>query len=71
MHRIAAVLLQVMHGDQRRAQRVHDPFANFVTIAINHGGVRHQMADVAHQHQAAAFQGDVATIHRLKGQIWV
>ncbi len=45
-----------MHRDQRRAQSVQQAFANFQPITINDRRVRHQMPNIAHQHERAAFE---------------
>jgi beta-lactamase class A len=53
--------LQVMHGDGGGDHRVHDAFGDFAALgAPQDGRVGHQVADVAHEHQAAAVQGDGA-----------
>ena len=50
-------LLEVVHGDQRRDDAVEDAFGHLVAVLVEHGAVRHQVPDVADQHQAAAVQG--------------
>ena len=56
----AVRLAQVVHGDQRGAHRVEQAFEGLVAVAVEHGGVGHQVADVAHQHQRAALEGERA-----------
>ena len=55
-------LAQVDHRDQHRAHRVEQAFVGLVAITIEHGRVRHQVADVAHEHQRAAVQRDVVAV---------
>src|SRR5690606_24549625 len=51
-----AARLQVVDGDQRRADGIQDAFGHFVAVPVEDGGVGHQVADVAHEHQRAAMQ---------------
>ena len=48
-----------MNGDQRGHHGIHQPFANLAPFAVEYGGVGHQMADIAHQHQRTALQRDL------------
>lgn len=52
-----AVALDVVDGDGGGHQRVHDAFGDFLVLgAPQYGGVGHQVAHVAHEHQRAAVQ---------------
>ena len=44
-------LLQIVHRDKRGHHRVHQPFADLQPVAVQNGGVRHQVTHVAYQHQ--------------------
>ena len=57
---VAAGLLQVVQCDQHRRHGVQQPFEDGVSVLVQHRVVRHVMADVADQHQAAAGQRDRA-----------
>src|SRR5690606_7033941 len=51
-----ALALQVVHGDQRGDDGVEDAFGRFVAVFVQHGGIGHEMADIADQHQRAGRQ---------------
>ena len=55
--------LQVVQGDGRGDHGVHDPFGDFTAFrAPQDRRVGHQVADIAHEHQRAAVQHDVAAV---------
>jgi hypothetical protein len=64
MPAIGAVALQVVQGDGGGDHRVHDAFGNFALRALGvspqDGGVRHQVAHIAQEHQRAAMQAHFA-----------
>ena len=60
----AARALQVVHGDERGDYAVEDAFRCGLALAVEYAGVHHQVADVAHQQQAAAVQGQRLTVGR-------
>ena len=53
----AGIALDVVHGDERGHDAIEDALGHGLVVAIEDGGVHHQVADVAHQQQAAAVQG--------------
>ena len=48
----------IVHRDQAGEHSVEQAFRRFRTIGQQHGGIGHQMADIADKHQAAARQGE-------------
>ncbi|OMQ40208.1 hypothetical protein BKP54_28910 [Ensifer sp. 1H6] len=60
-----------MQSDQRGCHRVHDAFRHLVSVAIKDSRIRHQVTDVAHQHQRAAWQGQRAPTWRRVDAIGV
>ena len=69
---VAAEALEVMHGAKARHRRVHDALEYLVAVRVEDGVAGHQMADVAHEQQAAAGQcqraavggGELSIIHQ-------
>ena len=55
---------QVVHRDQDGAHRVEQALVGFLAVAIEHGGVGHQVADIAHQHQCAAIDAVAGSVRR-------
>jgi len=53
-----AQTLEVVHRDQTGEDSVEQAFRRFRAIGEQHGGIGHQMADIANKHQAAARQGE-------------
>ena len=49
----AAGRIQIMDRAQRGDDGIHQPLWHLCAIGIQNGGVGHQMADIAHQHQGA------------------
>ena len=64
-HRIAAVARQIVHRNHRGDHRVHQPFADLQTVAVQHCRVRHQMPHIADQHQCAAFHDHLAAARTM------
>ena len=58
----AGVAVQVMNGDQAGEQTVLDAFRHFVAVLVEDRIVGHQVADVAHEQQRAAVQGQFGTV---------
>ena len=69
--RIAAFALEVMHRDQRRDCRIHQPFEHLVSVTVKDCGVGHQVAHVAHQHERTSLERYLAPIRRGIGAIAV
>ena len=51
-----------MYRNQRCDQRIQQAFTNFAAFTVQHGRIGHQVANIAHQHQAAAFERGVCAI---------
>src|SRR6201999_2611156 len=72
---VAVAGLQAVNRGQAGEQRILDAFEHLVfsTVAVAHddGVVRHQVADVADEQQAAAGQGQLAASGRLVGAVLV
>ena len=47
-------LFQIVHGDQRGHQRIHQTLGHFRSVRQQDRGVGHQMSDIAHPQQGAA-----------------
>ncbi len=58
----AGVAVEVVQGDEAGEQRVLDALGHFVAGGVEDGRVGHQVADVAHEQQAAAVQGQLGTV---------
>ena len=58
LHRVARarLLAQIVQGDGDRAHGIEQAFEDFLAVAIEHSGVGHEMAHVAHQHERAALE---------------
>ena len=52
----AVCFLQVVQRDGDGAHCIQQTFEGLVAVAIEHRRVGHQMPDIAHQHQRAAFE---------------
>ncbi len=52
-----AVALQVVNGGDRRDHAVENALEDLVAFPVQHGGVGHQVADIAHEQHTAALQG--------------
>ena len=52
-----AVAFHIERGDRRGEDRVHDALGHFRAIREADRRVGHQVADIAHEHQAAALEG--------------
>ncbi len=57
-------LLQIVHRDQRGDHGIHQPFANLAPVTVQNGGVGHQVADIAHQHQRPPLDRQRAAVWR-------
>ncbi len=57
-----SVALDIVQRDQGSDHAVHDAFRDLVAVTVDDGRVGHQMAHVAHEHQAAAFQRQAAAV---------
>ena len=68
--RVAATL-QVVQGDQAGDHRIEDTLGNLMAFTIEDRRVAHQVADVAHEQQRAAMQGQFAAIGGGVGAIRV
>ena len=51
-----------MERDQARNRRIENAFRSRLPVTIEHAGVRHQVADIADEHQAAARQLQCASV---------
>ena len=58
----AGLPAQVVHGNQHGAHGIEQAFEDFLAIAIEDGRVGHQVADIAHQHQGAALEGERSAV---------
>ena len=59
-----AVRPDVVQRDQRGDRRIHDAFRHLVALAVEDRRVGHQVADIAHQHQRAAFHLEGRAVRR-------
>ena len=59
---MAAEFFQVVQGDQGGDHGVHDAFEDFRALVVEDRRVGHQVADVAHQHERPAGQGQRAAV---------
>lgn len=50
----ATAVADIVEGNQRRHHRVHDALGHFLAVAVKDSRIRHEVADVADQHQRAA-----------------
>src|SRR5690554_7876888 len=57
-----AVALDIVQRNQGSDHAVHDALGDLVAVAVDDRRVGHQMAHVAHEHQAAALQAQAAAI---------
>ena len=60
-----------MHRDHHGEHRIHQTFADLTPVAVQNGGVRHQVTHVADQHQRTAFDRQVMAFGRGKGTVAV
>ena len=63
--------LQAVHSDQAGEQRVLDAFGHLVAVSVDDRVVGHQVADVAHEQQAAPGQGQLAAVRGGVGAVLV
>ena len=68
---VPAVRADVMQRDQRGDHRVHDALRHLVPLAVDDRRVGHQVADVSHQHQRAAFQFEGRAVRRLVFEVGI
>ncbi len=59
------IALQVVDREQAGDGGIEHAFRNFLAVGVEHGIGEHVMADIAHQHQAAAVQLELLAVRRL------
>ena len=57
-----------MRADGRGDDRIHNAFGDLPSVPA-HGGIGHEVTDIAHKHQAAARQGKLAAVLRGVGAV--
>ncbi len=61
--RVALALEQIVFGSQSGDEAIEKSLGHLVTLAIEHRVGGHQVPDIAHQHQTAAMQYQILSIH--------
>jgi hypothetical protein len=67
--RLRVLAAAVHHGTGRRHDSIENAFENFVAIRVANRVGRHQVTDVAHEHEAAARQRERFAMRRRIGAI--